>query len=351
MKKFSTFLSCALVCAGVFSSCEKQKALPVSPEPEMAELSIRLEGVDADISTKASTTANGTDKTISSAQIFVYNPAGTLVGKLSSGGRLSVPKGFVYTVQAVANGPVIANPTITSVEATAVNLQDYPFIMYKKTTVSLVNAATAACTLKVESLASRVRVASIKNEIPGWTGSFTLQSVFLCNVVGTAKIGGAPQPISLNWYGRKVLTTPVSAGGGGAVDETVPAGTYTVKSLGSPLASGASYTSNIWLYCFPNANKTPIPAAGITSTAADQTVATWLTIRAIINDKNYFWTVNLGEKITATTGLKANYTYDVSVTLRNIGSENPSIPVVPGSLDISVIAEPWKNGGDITQVI
>lgn len=355
MKKFSIFFSAALSCAILLSSCEKREDTSPNPPPATSTLCISLEGIDAYVSTRASTAENNSDKSAQSTRIYIFEPGGTCIEQLNAGGSVSLPRGYKYTVAALVNGPLLSKPSLSALRSSSISLKDYPYVMYKETQADLGSAATVSVNLKVASLAARVKVAEITNGLPSWLGNLSLEKIFLCNVVGSAKPDGSVQQISLNWYGRSKLATPVTNDSvTGSVDNTVPAAASTLDETKLTLASGQGISAKdhaCWFYCFPNPNKKAIPAGGITGSAEDQTVATWLTICGKVKEKTYYWTINLGEKISVTTGLAANYSYDIRITLNNLGSSNPSVPVVPGSASISISIEPWKNGGDISATI
>lgn len=347
------FLFFALLSALLLSSCKKME--PSQNQHNLQEqtstLTISLEGVDANITTRASTLESGTDKTATSTQIFIFEPSGNSIEKLTTGGTINLARGYKYTVAAIINGPTINSPTLASLRTTELDLKTYPFVMYKEAFADLTTSPSAVVNLNVSSLASRVRVTNIQNNLHSWLGPLNLSKIYLCNVVGTARPDGSERPICYNWYGRSALATPVTDSSlTGSVDNSTPAAAYTLKESDISLLNGENFSSKasaFALYCFPNNNRAEMDPNGYSGNAANQDLSTWLTICGTVKGRIYYWTVNLGHQITGSTGLAANYTYDVSITINNLGSSNPTLPVVPGSADISCNIAPWLDGGHL----
>lgn len=360
MKKILIFLLCTVSAVLLLSSCDKMRGehnpFPQPEAEETSTLTISIEGIDSEISTRASTAEIASDKTAQTTQIFIFEPNGSCIKKLAnSGNDIVLPKGYKYTVAALINGPELTNPSLTALRDKIISLKDHPFVMYKELQADLTTAVEASVALKVTSLGARVRIKDVVNALPSWLGNLTVNKIFLCNVVGTAQPKAPTYNISYNWYGRSNINTPISDGSlNGSVSNTTEAANYTLNEPALALSNGESFSGKGYscsFYCFPNKNKTTIPDTGYSGTTADQSLATWLTLCGSIGGKTYYWTLNLGENITKTIGLAANYTYDVKLTLNNLGSVNPTVPVVPGSADISCTIAPWTDGGDIITTI
>ena len=214
MKKIFIPLSCTLTAVLLLSSCDKMRgektsSPQLSPE-ETSTLSISIEGVDAEITTRASTSEIGSDKTAQSTQIFIFEPAGACAKKLSAASNdIVLPRGFKYTVAALINGPELANPSLTALRDKIISLKDHPFVMYKEQQADLTTAAEVSVALKVTSLGARVRVKNVTNNLPSWLGNLTINKMFLCNVVGTAQPKAPTYNITYNWYGRNNINTPM----------------------------------------------------------------------------------------------------------------------------------------------
>lgn len=351
MKQITKIFLCALAGASLLPSCKKDLPAPEPVKGDTAVLTVGLEGAEASVLTRAVTDAAGSDKTVASVQFFFFEPGGNCAGKLEAAGSITLLRGYKYTVAALVNGPAVTGTTLEGLRNATVNLKDHPFVMYGETEADLTTQASLTVPVNVKSLGSRVRIVQIKNNLPSWAGSITVSKVFLCNVVGTAVPAGTEQDILYNWYGRSDRYINVNAAGDGSVKTSDPAGAYTCFESGATAAAGASLSGlPKSLYCFPNSStKDMADMYGVTE--PDQDASTWLSVMGTSNGKNYFWTVNLGKLITGTTGLAANYTYDVTVTINNFGSTDPGTPMTPGSLTVSCTPGSWTNGGDISAEI
>ena len=351
MKKIASLLTLALLGAVLSVSCSKMPDTASSqPATEQATLTVSLSGIDADIATRASSTAeNSGDKTASSTQIFIFDSSGNMLRKLNAAGSVTLSKGMVYTVSAVINGPDVTG-SLSTIENSVADLASNPFVMYGKTTADLSSAASASATVAVSSLASRVRLTTVTNGLPGAFGTLTLKRVYLCNVVAQNKLDGTSVTAWYNQYGRKALATRITANSlTGAVDSSTPAAASTFKSYDDQaVANAASYTANAFFYCFPNALKTEFSSSVAASTEWSPQ-STWITVCGSVGGTIYYWTTSIGAKLAS--GLARNYSYDVALTINNLGTADPGTPVTPGSASISVSVTPWQAGSEISETI
>ncbi|MBQ3711299.1 MAG: hypothetical protein II891_02740 [Bacteroidales bacterium] len=359
MKKILSFISVAvLLGAALAVSCKKiatdSKPVEESADGETATLNITLSGVDMDISTRASGTGeyNG-DKTAASVQILIFDSAGNYVKKATAVGTVKLSKGMYYTIIAVVNGPEVSNLNLIQTRAVVASLADNPFVMHGQAIANLSEASTGNITVPVSSLASRVHLTSVKNSLPTAFGAITLKRVYLCNVKGQVQLDATAVDSWYNQYGRKALGTLITAGSTtGAVDAGNTGSAYTFKSYetspATSIAAGTTYSANAYYYTFPNPLKTAIPANIATTTTWNEQ-ATWLTICGQVGDKIYYWTANLG--VALTNGLERNNSYDVSITLNNLGSTDPGTPVTEASVTLGINVQPWQAGSEITQTL
>lgn len=360
MKKILSLISVALLLGAALAvSCKKIATIQTPEEDgEMASLTISLSGVDADISTRASATGeyNG-DKTASSVQILVFDSEGNFLKKLTAAGSVKLSKGMVYKVAAVVNGPAITDYNLTQTRDVTAILSTNPYVMYGECNADLTTASSASATVTVKSLASRVHLTSISNRMPAPLGDIVLKRVFLCNVKAAVKLDGTDVAVWYNQYGRASIGMPVTNGSlSQAVSTACEGAAYTLKSFDSgttAVANGGSYSPNAYFYSFPNPLSTAIPADAPTANSwTDQ--AAWLTIAGTMSglgNSVYYWTVNLGEKLASGSpaGLAANTSYDVAITINNLGSPNPGIPVTEGEATLGITVTPWQAGSEITQ--
>lgn len=359
MKKILSFISVVLLLGAALTvSCKKLASVPgpdeVPADKETATLNISLSGVDADISARASATGeyNG-DKTASSTQILIFDSAGNYVKKTTAAGTVRLSKGMCYTVIAVVNGPEVSDMTLTQAKAVVAALADNPFVMHGQATADLSGSSSANVTVPVSSLASRIHLCSVKNSLPIAFGAITLKRVYLCNVKGQIQLDGTAVDCWYNQYGRKALGTLITANStAGAVDAENTGSSYTFKSYetapATAIDAGATYSANAYYYTFPNALRTAIPSNLATATTWSGQ-ATWLTVCGQVNESIYYWTVNLGAALE--NGLERNYSYDVSLTLNNLGSSDPGSPVTEATATLGISIQPWQAGSEITQTL
>ena len=352
MKKYLFLLLAVLTGASAFSSCNKMQAVPASgPNPDdLACLTVSIAGTDAEISSKASSvTEHAGDKTASSTQILIFDSAGNFIKSLAAAGSVTLSKGMVYTVAAVINGPSVSG-NLSAVESTVASLAGNPYVMYGKSTANLTSASSASVTVSVISLASRVHLTSVRNNMAPAFGALTLKRVYLCNVVGGCQLDGTTASTWYNQYGRKALATKITPNSlTGAVDPESPAAESTLASFSDQAVSaGSNYAPDSFFYTFPNPVKTAIPknVASLT-TWTDQ--ATWITVCGTVGGTVYYWTANIGAKLTA--GLERNKSYDVSLTINNLGTSDPGTPVEEATATVSVTVTPWAAGSEISETI
>ena len=359
MKKILSLISVALLLGAAMSvSCKKLASVPESGQTpdseETATLTLSVSGVDADISTRASGTAeyNG-DKTAASMQFLIFDSAGNYVKKTTAAGTVKLSKGMYYTVVAVINGPDVSNVSLTQARAVVASLADNPFVMHGQALANLNESSSASLTIPVTSLASRVHLNSVTNNLPTSFGAITVKRIYLCNVKGQIQLDGTAVATWYNQYGRKAIGTRITANSTtGAVDSETTGAAYTFKGYESTpattIAAGANLSANVYYYAFPNALRTDIPANLASNTSwTDQ--ATWLTVCGQVRQDIYYWTVNLGAALT--NGLERNCSYDVSLTLNNLGSSDPGTPVTEATATIGISIQPWQPGSEITQTL
>ena len=359
MKKILSLISVALLLGAAMSvSCKKLASVPESgqtpDDEETAILTLAVSGVDADISTRASGTAeyNG-DKTAASMQFLIFDSAGNFVKKTTAAGSVKLSKGMSYTVIAVINGPDVSNVSLAQARAVVASLADNPFVMHGQAVANLSATESASLTIPVTSLASRIHLNSVKNNLPTSFGAITLKRIYLCNVKGQIQLDCTDVATWYNQYGRKALATPITANSTtGAVDSETTGAAYTFKSYESTpattIAAGATLSANVYYYAFPNSLKTAIPAnLATTTTWTDQ--ATWLSVCGQVNGNIYYWTVNLGAALE--NGLERNYSYDVALTIKNLGSSDPGTPVTEANATLGINIQPWQAGTEITQTL
>ena len=353
-----TIFKLAVLAAGAamtLSACGKLAGGENAPEREGYEtLTINVGGISADISTRgAVTAANGSDKTVANVQIFIFDSSGSTIDYRNNNTGTtysrSLRAGESYTVAALVNGPdAAAVKTASALEALALTLDakglstttPMAYAMYGKTGVASLSSETKSVTVNVESLASRVRIAKITNNLPSAMGSLTVKSVFLCNVKSQVKVGGTAVSAWYNDYGK------LSDKGR---DYTV----YECSSVS--LASAASTADSSfphYFYTYPNDCTTPFKESlkGSSVSLSTTPQALWMTVcgTVTINGtvKTCYWTVDVGSKVG---GLAANSTYDVSLVISALGSDDPAVPTTSETAAVTVKVTGWQDGGTVTE--
>ena len=359
MKKILSLISVALLFGAALTvSCKKLASAPGSGETpegeETATLTITLSGIETDISARASSTDEyNNDKTASSVQLLIFDSAGNFIKKLTAAGSVSLSKGMAYTVAAVVNGPDVSGKNLSQTLALAADLSSNPFVMFGEGTADLSTASSASLNVSVSSLASRIHLTTIRNRLPGAFGSIVLKRIYLCNVKGQVQLDGTAMDTWYNQYGRKAVGTVITANSTtGAVDAETTGANYTFRSFetapGASVYEAGTFYANGYFYTFPNPLKTAIPA-DVASTTTWNAQATWLTVCGQVNSNIYYWTANLGAALT--NGLERNYSYDVSLTINNLGSPDPGTEVTEAEATLSVTVQPWQPGSEITQTL
>lgn len=354
MKKLISISCIALLGAVLTISCNKERHIQSVPhaQEEEAILYVSLSGIDTDISTRASTTAEHSgDKTAATTQILIYDSDGNYIKSMDAAGSVTLSKGLDYVVVANINGPDFRGASLSTVFSYSFSLASYPWVMTAVSSANLTSSSSASVTLSVRSLASRIHLCNITNSLPPALGDIVIKKVFLCNAMGACDISGTPSATWLNPYGRKILTETVTPHSlTGSVDNTVNGAAYTFKSFDDDVVnnSGPSFEADAWFYAYPNERYNVIPD-GLASSTSWSPQATWLTVCGTVAGTVYYWTANLGASLQ--DGLQSNKTYDVSINIKNLGTGDPATPTEPGTAGLSVSITPWQAGSDISETI
>ncbi len=335
--------------------------------------------VDEDVVTKVSdNTALTYEKQVNRLDVFVFQGSTlymheAVTSGIGTSGTIwsktyeSVPSGG-YTVYAVANDAGVASlTTISAIESKAITLDQNSrtaangFVMAAQATAGVSNGATATAEVHMSRFVSRVRLVSVTNAAPAAFGVLTVKAAFLENVWGTWNIGGANGDLSqwVNLAGRAAsqnATTDVTkyVGYNGASTNVNPSAyaSQVFTSLGSAdIAVGATKSdftdAQKYLYAFPStvtADQTgPIADANKANGALPR-----LVVVAMLNGTEYFYPVTLYKDAK---GLERNYTYDVTLTVKGTGSDDPNKPVGKGNLTATVTVNNWTGGTEYTEEI
>lgn len=214
---------------------------------------------------------------------------------------------------------------------------------------STASATPAAVSLR--RFVSRVHLKSIKNEIPQAYGALRIHRVYILNGYGMWNIGadienynsvagkfnwsqlegdGAYQPQVMRKYGTPL---PITNGGSQDFDQQTAINQYFYTMPNPTLKADDNFRGAI---------------------TADQKACTRLVIEASFenDDRNtataakifYYPVTILGANDAP---MLRNTTYDVSVVIKNEGSDHPNDEPVYGAIAVTVTVKDWDDGGQI----
>ncbi|MCR5760300.1 MAG: hypothetical protein K6G39_08100 [Bacteroidales bacterium] len=360
MKKSISFALLAACAAIALSACEQLAGEDKQPLNEgFGTLTVNVGGDFAIIGTRAYTDAYEGDKLAKNIQIFVFDGGGNLIDYSNNATntvyKRSLKTGVKYTVAALVNGPdenavstltALRNETLTMENADLSGNSRQIFAMYGEQTIPEFSQEGANISLEVKSLASRIRLVEIYNRLPAKMGQLTVNSVFLCNAKGTVHVDGSSAGTWYNAYGKNAVSSHQGA----------PYTYIEYQGLKISSGSGSGSTSTKCLYTFPNPcelpHETDLRNAEAISDSNPQAV--WLTVYGSVViggvTESYYWTVDVGaDDGVSTTGLAANYTYDVTLSITALGTTDPAIPVTKAEAAITVGVRNWDSGGNVSE--
>ena len=225
-----------------------------------------------------------------------------------------------------------------------------------------VNSATAGTEVWLQRMCSRVRLKSLTTALPSaYSGkTVTFVRAFLYNVRnGYITLGGTrTSTMWSNPYGRHAVhvSDPTCVVGLHAVQIGTPSvfaasdGPVTLLYADSNTSIGYSgtLTPDLYFYPWPNDGTVFEDWHGVTTTPSDSAdLATVLVVALSIDGTLYYYPVALD----AGPGLIANESYDVSITVTNLGTSTPDQPLVKGSAAITVSVAVWDEGDEIIETL
>lgn len=320
--------------------------------------------------TKASDETSLTyEKALNNLQIFIFEGE-TLFRyeKVSSGlGTLPFSKTYTslkagaYDVFVVANLTDLGDVTTReALEQKAIHLSDCDrdagkgFVMAGSATAVVGNGATTTAPVPLTRFASRVRLVSVKNEVPAayaQSGAVTVKGIFLINALGSWNLGGTGAASEWVNLGGRAAGKQASSNRNDyiSVKGQVNPAAYQAQVFqedASSIANGVekSYT-DCCLYSFPNA--VTADHTGNTATTSDGALAR-LVVLATVNGADWWYPVTLFKD---GKGLERNTSYDVRLILRATGSSDPNEPVGKGDLVAEVSVNDWVPGAEYTETI
>lgn len=319
--------------------------------------------------TKASATDPQPYETVlNSLQILVFEGETLLRHENITEGLSTLPvsktfsdlKAGAYQVYAVANAADLSGvASRTSFLATTVRLTDCGlttstgFVMCDGTTVTVTNGATASAALSLQRFCARVRLVSLTNNVPaGYAGggAITVKGVFLINGKGTWNLGGTGAASEWINLGGRTSGNHASTGRADYIDAASDVNPsayqgHVFHADGSSVARGTTRNYGTYFYTMPN--EVTADHTGATSTPSTGAMSR-LVVLATVNGADYWYPVTLFKD---GKGPERNTAYDVTVTIKATGSEDPNEPVGKGNLTATVTVRDWLSGADYTEEI
>lgn len=347
MKLYKMIIAATAVMAA--AACQKQEQENNNDEPAaqaFGRLSVSL-APTVSVSTKASyTTLEDAEKAIKSAQLVICKQDGSVaryISKTNPGpgpvvfDGMSLPVG-TYRVHAILNGKNLENCLSESeILQPVYHLVDNAdgFVQYASAGCTVEEDRNTDCQLQAARLVARVHVQSIKNNLPPAYGSMTIKNVFLENAVNDENLGKTAFPYCINPFGRSSEDDEDSIIDG--VTNLAEAPAFTFKDISSSVPNKSVYNSAFNLYCYENECEYD-PDYAFDASAYQ---ATKLVVAVEIRGRIYYYPLFVSE----TGAVEANKSYSLAITLNNIGSEDPSVPLILSAASVSVSVAEWADGG------
>ncbi len=333
MKKILSILAIAALC----TACNT-----VEPNNSKGEgrLTINVKG---DILTKAVTDVVGNEATVNNLQIFIFDGEickyyfdnGTALTKTVD----KVQTG-IYEIWAVANlGETLsASVTKSALKTRALTLAQNAatsgFVMSGENQVEVKASGTESVEITISRLVARARLMKVTNNLSAGYGTIKIKYVVLTNVVSNQNLAGTA---TISTWSNKMGRNS------GTKIDGITKSESPESLLGNPternIATGSSDTPGFRFYGY--ANGTTEDSTDITTWSARKTR---LVVVAEIQGNTYYYPVTL-------PSFEHNTAYDISLTIRNLGSNDPETKPTTDAIDADITIAPWEDGGEIIEEI
>jgi len=336
LKTMRKILSILTVVA-LFTGCN-----PIEPDNSKGESRLTI-NVKGGIETKAVTDVVGNEATVNNLQIFIFDGEvckyyfdnGTSLSK-----TIDKVQTGTYEIWAVANlGETLsATVTKTSLKTKALTLAQNAsasgFVMSGEKQVEVKSSGTESVEITISRFVARARLVKVTNNLSAGYGNIKIKYVMLDNVVSNQNVAGNA---AISTWSNKM-----GRNSGAIIDGTTKSeapesllGNSTERNI----AVGSSDTPNFRFYGY--ANGTAGDSSDITTWSARKTR---LVVVAEILGNTYYYPVTLPSFVR-------NSAYDVSLTIRNLGSNDPETKPTTDAIDATITVAPWEEGGEITEEI
>ena len=355
MKK--TIIAIAAACVAL-AACNKEQTPAQNLNREEGVISLNIscdESMTKALESYGTINANKDlrpyESAINNVQVFVF---GEEDGKIqfykhfgnSTNDQISTTAGKKL-VWVVVNHPDLSSiATESELKETTVTLannsktESEGFIMVGNGKCTVENGKTAACSVSVSRLVSRVVLCKVENRCPKAYNEISVNRVYLTNVVGNQRLGGDAAPsVWYNICGRANSDSKSIIDGASykAHDEAL---TYIAPN--SKIAVDGSDATPRYFYSYPNLSK--VVSTGFTS-VSDDGLQSKLVIEATVNGQVCYYPILLSNM------LERNTTYSVGVTITGPGSSDPDMKVEKGIIDVTVEPQPWAGDATYNEVI
>lgn len=348
MKNLKMILAVAAT-ASLTVACNKnfQTVEPIEPSGSSV-LNFSLAGIDA-LTKASSVTSQGKETIVSDVQILLFDSDNKVAVYLDNGtlttGSISVKQG-TYTLAALVNGPDVSGVnTYDELHSVSVPLSEYnststDFVMFgKESGVEVLKNQSNSKTVTVERLVSRARLASVSNKCPVGLGVLTLKRVFLSNIVCNRNVGGdSAASLWSNKFGRSDISNSSTIIDGSSY-KAEPEDLTFADLEENAIAVGNTSDQLAFLYSYPNPESDNVK----TYTGVWTPTATRLVIVAELDGTDYYYPVAL-------PATKANYSYDVSVSIYGKGLSDPQGDISDladkGTANVQVSIKDWISGNE-----
>ena len=346
------------------ASCQE-----MAPDTGTGRLSVVIFDAQGPVTRASDVTELSYEKQINNLQLFIFEGSTLFKYELITDGlsgetiqrTYEAIKAGVYSVYAVANASDLSG--ISSEEElveTAVSLSECRldassgFVMAGSATTNVGSGGSETVAVLLSRFAARVRLVSVENQLPAsyaGGGQVKIEAVYLANALGTWNLGGTETATGwVNLGGRAAgkeastqrddyIATQAQVNPAAYAAQVFRAQDVTVQR-----GDTQSFT-DCCLYSFPN----PVTEDHTGNTATQSTGAlTRLVVLATVNGSSWWYPVTL---FRDGKGIERNTSYDVRLTLRATGSDDPNEPVGKGALTATVSVAPWLEGAEYTETI
>jgi len=283
------------------------------------------------------------DGSTESLQVLAFDTSGKLAAYSAGSGTrtLRLRKSASYDILALVGCPDVDRAgmsTLEAVSSTGMDLAAYNdpssgFAASASARISPVGSGSLS--LQASRYVCRIRLVSVENRLPPSMGSVSLQNAFLSNVVAHQTIG-AEGSGWLNPMGRATGNPVVESQVIDGDNYLASAPGLTFHGYGRTLPYGTTVTLDSDFYCYPNPSAAD--AQGFSATMGSRYTRLVLTTLTAGSMRYYPISIPLPER---------NTSYDVSVVISNLGSEDPDKTLSTGAMTTSMTISEWDFGNEI----